>query len=322
MQFYFTDAMKILAKTIPYVLLRLAVYGFIGLAVAAYLGLVAGIAKVFGSGGAFVFLIGLAILAGLLRLLKHYVLYLINAGHIAVITELIETGLLPPGINQFQYGKQMVTRIFQEVSAMFLLDQLVEGTLRAFSRTIAGLTDLLPVPGLGGLTRIINGVVYFSLTFVDETILSYNLARRDENFWEGARRGAILYAQNWQPILTTAAACTVANFVGFVALFLLLLIPFAPMAMMSHSETLKLFWLVLAFAIAYGIKLALFNPFFQASMILTFRSATVGQQPNAEWESNLAMASEKFRELQKKAADFVHSGRPCRSSRPNEKSTV
>lgn len=307
MRSHFAEALKILAKTMPYILLRLAVYGFLGLGAAAYLGLVLAVSKVFGRAGAVLFLIGLALLAGLPRLLKQYGLYLINAGHIAVITELIQGGSLPTGTGQLQFGKQTVTAMFKEVSTLFVVDRLVDGALRVFTRTVSSVTDLLPLPGMGGLAKMAGAVVQFSLTFVDETILSYNLARKQENFWEGARRGAVLYAQNWQPILTTAVACTAANWVGFLVIFLLLLVPFAPMAMASHAEALKLFWLAAAFAIAYGLKLALFNPFFQTAMILTFQSATAGQQPSVEWESRLAAASSQFRELQRKAADFMRN---------------
>jgi hypothetical protein len=308
MQFHFAEATRILTKTMPYLLLRTAIYSLIGLAAAVYLGLVVLISKVFGGGGAVVFLIGLAILVGLLRMLKQYVLYLVNAGHIAVITQLIDTGALPENVSQFQYGKAIVTNLFKEVSVLFVFDRLVDGILRAFNRTVAQVADLLPIPGLEGLTKIVNSIINFSLTYVDETILSYSLSRKDENIWESSKRGVILYAQNWKPILTTAAASAVANFVGFVALFLILLIPFGPLAMMTRNETLKFFWLALAFTLAYGLKLSVFNPFFQVSMILTFRSATAGQEPNREWESRLEMASDKFRELQEKAAAFVRGG--------------
>jgi len=139
-----------------------------------------------------VFLIGLAILFGLLRLVKQYVLYLVNAGHIAVITELIETGVLPKNVNQFQYGKTVVTNLFKEVSVLFIVDRMVDGILRTFNRTVAAVADILPIPGMDGLTKIVNTVINFSLTYVDETILSYNLSRKDENIWESAKRGVIL----------------------------------------------------------------------------------------------------------------------------------
>ncbi len=307
MQFHLAEASRILFKTMPYLLLRIAIYCAIGLATAIYLALVSFIAKIFGGGGMIVFLIGLAILWGLLRLLQQYVLYLVKAGHIAVITELLETGTLPPNINQFQYGKSVVTNLFKDVSLLFVVDRMVDGILRTINGAVEAAGNILPIPGMEGLVKIVNSVVNFSLTYIDETILSYSLSRKDENIWESAKRGVILYAQNWKPILTTAAAIAALNFVGFILLFLLLLIPCAPFAMMTHNETLKFFWLALAFVLAYGLKQSVLKPLFQISILLTFRAATANQQPNPEWEAHLGSVSDKFRELQGKAADFMRN---------------
>lgn len=316
MNFHFREAFSILLKTTPYLLIRIAIYGVLGVAMALYIGLLLLIGKIFGGGGAVIFLIGLGVLYGLLRLAKHYALYLVNAGHIAVITEIMDKGSLPEGTNQFQYGKELVIRMFKEVSVLFVVDSLVDGIIRAVNRTVATVTDLLPLPGMDGLTKIVNSVVNFSLTYIDETILSYNLARKDENVWESAKRGVILYAQNWKPILITAAGCAAANVGIFVVLFLVLLIPFGFFAAMTHNETLKFFWIAFALTLAYGIRLAVFKPFFQISVMLTFHSAIKGQVPNPEWENRLEAASDKFGELREKAAGYM-SGRTAPQEAPH-----
>ncbi len=307
MTFHFGEASKILLKTTPYLIVRSVIYMALGVGITLYIGLILLMGKTFGGGGAVVFIIGLAVLIGLLRLAKEYVLYLVDAGHVALITEIIAKGSLPEGAGQFQYGKELVTRMFKEVSALFVLDRLVLGIIRAINRTVATITDLLPLPGIESLTWIANSVINFSLTYIDETILSYNLARKQENIWESARRGVILYAQNWKPILTTAAGCAAANFLAFIAVFVIFLIPFGLFATMTHSEALKIFWLAAAAALAYGVKLALFKPFFQISMILTFNQAIQGQVPNPQWDAKLEMVSDKFRELKEKAAAAMSS---------------
>ncbi|ABK17518.1 hypothetical protein [Syntrophobacter fumaroxidans] len=305
MNFYYRETLDILLKTLPYLLVRMGIYSVLGVAGALIIGLLLLLGKVFGGGGVIFFLIGVALLVGLVRVGKQYALYLVDAGHIAVITELLQKGSLPEGVNQFQYGKDLVTRMFKEVSVLFLVDRLVDGTIRAINRTVAAVTDILPLPGIEGLTKIANSVINFSLTYVDETILSYNLSRGDENIWESAKRGVILYAQNWKPLLITAAACTVANFVAFVVVLLIFLVPFGVLAAATHNETLKFFWFAVAFTLAYGVKLALFKPFFQTSMIITFREAVKGQVPNPQWEDRLETVSDKFRELKDKAAGYM-----------------
>ena len=207
MTFHFSEAGRILLKTTPYLIVRAVIYGVLGVATAIYIGFVLLMGKIFGGAGAFIFLIGFGVLYGLLRLAKHYGLYLVNAGHIAVITEIVRHGALPEGVNQFQYGKEMVTRMFKEVSALFVVDRLVDGIIRTINRTVDVITDILPLPGIEWVTKIANSVINFSLTYLDETILSYNLAREDRNIWESAKRGVILYAQNWKPVLMTAAGC-------------------------------------------------------------------------------------------------------------------
>jgi len=308
MTFHFGQASGILIKTMPYLIVRCVIYGALGVAISLYIGLALLIGKVFGGGGAIIVLIGLALLIGILRMAKQYVLYLVDAGHIAVITELINVGSLPEGVNQFQYGKELVVRMFKEVSVLFVLDGLVKGIIRAVNRTVAAITDIIPLPGIEGAARIANTVIDFSLTFVVETIFSYNLSRKDENIWESAKRGVVLYAQNWKPILITAAGCTAVNFIAFIAVFLVLLIPFGLLAAMTHSGTLKFFWFATALALTYGVKLAIFKPFFQTSMIITFNEAIKGQVPNPQWESRIEAASAKFRELKDKAAAYMGAG--------------
>ncbi len=307
MTFHFREASRILVKTFPYLLIRTLIYGALGVAMGLFLGLLLLMAKIFGGAGAVVFIIGIAVLVGLLRLAKQYALYLVNAGHIAVITEIIQKGSLPEGVNQFQYGKDLVTGMFKEISVLFVADRLVAGIIRAVNGTVAQITDLLPLPGIDGLTKIANSIINFSLTYIDETILSYNLSRKQENIWESARRGVILYAQNWKPVLITAAGCTVANVVAFIAVLIVFLIPFGILSAMTHNETLKLFWLAFAFALAYGFRLAIFKPFFQTSMILTFNNAIQGQVPNPEWDRKLEMVSDKFAELKSKAVEYMNT---------------
>lgn len=314
MNFHFGEAFKILLKTTPYLLVRTGIYAVLGVGMALYFGLLLLLMKVFGGAGALIVIIGLVVLVGVLRMAKRYALYLVDAGHIAVITRLLTAGSLPEGVGQFQFGKELVTRMFKEVSILFVVDQLVNGVIRTINSTVSAITNILPLPGIEGLTRIAERIINFSLTYVDETILSYNLACGDENIWESAKRGIILYAQNWKPILITAVGCTVANFVAFIVVFAILLVPFGFLSMMTHNETLRFFYVGVAFALAYGVKLALFKPFFQTSMIITFSRAIVGQVPNPQWEQRLDMASDKFRDLKARAAAYM---RP--SAAPNHR---
>jgi hypothetical protein len=297
----FGEIWKLLLKTTPYLMFRLMIYGSVGLAAGFYLGFLILLAKIFGGAGAVFFLIGLGVLIGLLRLARNYLLYMVQAGHIAVVTELITKGRLPEGVNQVQYGKKIVTERFKEVSVLFVADQLVKGILRAINRTVVRIAEILPIPGLEALAKLMTVVLNFAITYVDESILSYNLTRSQENVWEGSRRGLILYAQNWKPVLRQAAWLAAVNFVAFAVIFIVLLIPFAPLAFLAESQAVKFFWFALAATLAYSLKLAVVNPFSMVAMIFTFNKAIEGQEPNKEWEARLETVSNKFRELKEKA---------------------
>ncbi len=305
MKLYFGEAWKILMKTLPYVMVRMGIYGLIGIVAAIYLGLLWLMAKAFGGVGALLFLIGLGVLFGLLKLIQRYVLYLIKAGHIAVITEFIHQGKLPEHRGQIEYGKQAVTDLFKEVSVLFAVDQLVSGTIKAFNRMAVRIADILPIPGVESLAKFAGMIVNYAVTYVDESILSFNLARKDKNIWESAKTGIVLYAQNWKPILTNAVGLAIINIVGLVVCVVIMLIPFGILAAITTNETLKMFWLFLAITLGYGLKLSFINPFCLISTMITYNRAIEGQEPNIEWENKLEQVSEKFKELKAKAVAYV-----------------
>jgi hypothetical protein len=305
MKLYFGEAWSILMKTLPYIIIMMAIYGLIGLGAAIYLGLLLLMAKIFGGGGALIFIIGLAVLFGLLKLIQRYVLYMIKAGHIAVITELIHKGALPDNTSQIQYGKQIVTGLFKELSVLFVVDQLVSGTIKAFNQTVVRIAEMIPIPGVESLGKLAGMIINYAVTYVDESILSFNLAQKEKNIWESAKKGVILYAQNWKPILTNAVGLTVVSIVGLVGFVLIMLIPFGILSAMTHNGTLKAFWLFCALTLGYGLKLSLINPFCLIATIITYNRAIEGQEPNSEWENKLERVSDKFKELKSKALETI-----------------
>jgi len=105
-------------------------------------------------------------------------MYLLKAGHIAVLTELItKNGIANGDKGMFAYGTEVVKSRFGQVNAMFALDLLIHGVVRAFNRTLDFVTGLLPIPGPSSLMASVNSILYAATTYIDETLFSYNLAR-------------------------------------------------------------------------------------------------------------------------------------------------
>lgn len=121
--------------------------------------------------------------------IREYILYVVKAGHIAVMVHLIDGRDIPGGQDQIAYARDVVTQRFAEANILFVVDQLVKGAIRAITGLLGGIAAFLPIPGLSGLVSFINTVIRLSLTYVDEIILGYNIRINSASPFETARQG-------------------------------------------------------------------------------------------------------------------------------------
>lgn len=137
-----------LLKTMPYLVFRAMVYFGIALGYVLLCGIGAGIGYGVGSlggpdgqaGGAFWGgLIGFGVGSGIMFFLREYLLYVVKAGHIAVLVELLDGRPLPDGKGQVAYGTSVVKQRFVQSSVLFALDRLLKGVIQ--QRRIADARD-------------------------------------------------------------------------------------------------------------------------------------------------------------------------------------
>ena len=206
----------LLGRTLPFLLLRLAVY--LGITLAYVLAVAAGsgigllLGRIGGGGGGgagFGALIGFAIVSGLLYWAREYLLYLVKAGHVAVLVELIDGRPIPGGKGQIDFAQQVVKEHFATSSVLFGLNQLIRGILRVFNRLTLSLASWLPIPGLDVLIKLIDAIVNTGLRHLDQVILAQVLRQPASNPWAVARDSVVLYAQNARGALKNAAFLTV-----------------------------------------------------------------------------------------------------------------
>ncbi|HKO91939.1 MAG TPA: hypothetical protein VJU61_12340, partial [Polyangiaceae bacterium] len=251
--------------------------------------------------------IALVFVAGSLwRFVVRYLLYLLKAAHIAVLTELITTGRIGTGNeSMFQYGKRIVTERFGEVNAMFALDLLIAGIVGAFNRTLNWVANLLPIPGLDSMMGIVNSVLRASTTYIDETIFSYNLARGDENVFRSSQDGLIYYAQNAKEVLKTGLWVVVLDRVLTFVIWVVMLAPafFVGYLMPGNAVT----WVAFFFAVLFAgtLRSALLRPLFLTMVMVKFHAMAQNQPINLEWDGRLSQASKKFDELKRQAEAWV-----------------
>jgi len=316
MDFRMGDVLRLLGKTIPFLVFRFLIYlGIaVGYVIAAGVGasvgyLIGRIGDNPGAFGAWGGLVGLGVASAVLYLLREYILYLVKAGHIAVLVELMDGKDLPQGRSQIDYAQRLVRERFVESSVLFGVDQLIKGILRAFNRVFFAITGILPIPGLRGLVKFANTIVNLSLTYLDEVILAYSFRTRSENPWESSRTALVLYAQSYKSFLKNAFFMAFFIWGMTLLVFLIVLAPAAALVSLFPG-TAGILTVVIALVFAWGVKQAVIEPVGMVALMQVFFTVTAGQVANPEWEAKLASVSGKFGQLKAKARDWGPSGQP------------
>lgn len=297
----------LLVKTTPFLIFRFLIY--FGITVAFVLitgtgaGLGYGIGAIAGNssgGGMWGGLLGFGIASSIVYLLREYLLYMVKAGHIAVLVELMEGRELPAGRSQVDHAQKIVRERFAESSVLFGLDQLIKGVLSAFNRAFFTIAAFLPVPGSQGIVKFVNTVINLSLTYLDEVILAYNMKTRSDNPWRGSQTALVLYAQNYKTFLKNAFWLAFIIWGLTFLVFLIILAPAAGLVALFPGSAGPL-TLIIALVFAWGVKQAVIEPFAMTALMQVFFAVTEGQEPNPEWDAKLDSVSDKFRELKSKA---------------------
>jgi hypothetical protein len=238
-----------------------------------------------------------------------YMLHLVECGHVAVLTELIVHGKVGNGTeSMFAYGKRVVTEKFGQVNVLFAMNLLVRGVVNAVHRTIEGIGSMLPIPGLDSIANLITAILKAATRYMDKVIFSYNLACAAPDPWQGARDGIVYYAENAKPILKTSVWIVVLEHVLSAFLWVALLIPAAALtAILPHSvrEMGGLVTVTIAILFALAARGAFVKPIFLVMIMVRFHALIEHQPIDRNWAARLDQLSDKFRDLGKKAQDYV-----------------
>ena len=306
----------VMARTWPFIALRLVVYFAITLGYVIATGTGAGVGYGLGhlsdDPGAFAIgggIVGFGLVSLVLYWAREYILYIVKAGHIAVIVHLIEGREVPDGKGQIDYATGIVRARFKEASLLFVVDQLIKGVLRIVTGLIGGIANVLPIPGIQAAAGFANSVIRISLTYVDEIILGYNIREGADDPFDSARRGLVLYAQNGGRMVKNAVWLALFMWLVALVIFLLMLAPAAAVLYLMPGA-LAGWSFALAIVFAWAIKAALLEPFAIAALMQVYFRTIEGQSPDPDWDRKLSDASRHFRELKDRAAS-AFGGRPA-----------
>ncbi|MEO5806789.1 hypothetical protein [Devosia sp.] len=317
--FSISRALGMMGKTMPFILFRMVVYFGIAVAYVLVTGIGAGIGWGVGAFGDEDFHIsatfwggglGFVLTAGVLYFLREYILYIVKAGHIAVLVELMDGRPIPQGRSQIDYASSVVKARFAEANVLFAIDQLVKGVLGAITGLVEGIASFIPIPGLQQFVGLIRAFLKIAVGLVDEVILAYAIRTRAENPWASARTALVLYGQNYKVMLKNAAWLTVITYGLSFLVFLVMLAPAAAVVWLIPGG-----WsaggFVFAIIFAWAVKAALIEPFAIACMMEVYFKTIEGQVPDAQWDARLTSVSKKFGKLKDKAAGWIGHGGPA-----------
>ncbi|MCA0432106.1 MAG: hypothetical protein LCH46_02485 [Proteobacteria bacterium] len=311
----------VMARTLPYLLLRVFVYFSITFAYIVATGAGAGIGYTLGLAGSDDFqtqstfiggFIGFCMVGGIVYFLREYILYMVKAGHIAVMVELMSGEQIPGGQGQLRYGADIVKARFAEASILFGLDQLIKGVVRAITGLLGTISAILPIPGLQGLVGFISTVIRISVTYVDEVILARNMLLRSENPYATSKESLILYAQNGWVMVRNAVWLAVISWVVTIIVFFLMIAP-AGAILYAFPGEWGGYGFIAAIIFAWAFRSALIEPFSIMCLMQVYFATIEGQRPDPEWDRRLTEVSDKFRSLGDKARDMFGGRRPAQA---------
>lgn len=309
--FSLRQSVNLLARTMPFLLLRCAVYFGITLAYILMTGVGAGVGYGIGGfwdestqaaaalwGG----IAGFGLLGGVLFFAREYLLYNVKAGHIAVLVQLLEGGEIPQGRSQISYASQVVKSRFAQTNTLFAMDMLIKGVINTITGLIQGVGGF--IPGLQQVMGIVKAFLRIAVGLLDEVILAYIIRTDSDNPWLASRSALVLYGQNGSVMLKNAAWLTVFTCGLSFVVFLVMLAPAAALVYIVPGA-----WsaggMLFALLFAWAVKVAVIEPFAIACLLQAYFHAIKDQAPNPEWEARLDKVSNKFGELKGKAQTWV-----------------
>lgn len=304
------QALNLVMRTLPIALVRLGALMLFWLVAIVYLAIIGGVAWLVGQAvpvvGVILFLIGIGGLSPLYRLAKRYALYLIKAAQIAVMAELLARGSLPAGVNQLAWGKQRVQERFGEASIMFVVDEMVNGIVRVFTSMVYSVASWVPGGALRGLANMVNRIIRFAVSYIDEAILARTFWLGSGSVWAHARDGVVLYGMVWKPLLANAVALMLLSYIPFLAAVLIIALPAGLLG--SLISPVVAGWAVIAcLVLAWLVKMAIGDTFAMAAMISSYMREIEGLEPDPAVTARLEKLSDKFRGLQQRAQEELGS---------------
>lgn len=298
----------IIAKTIPFMLVRLAVYLVFFIGICIYTAICVFILGKF-SDNIFGLILFFAFTGGgwaIYRFVREYITYMVKAAHVAVIAHLCINGQVPDGFSMYQFGVDKVKKQFVTANVLFGLDRLVAGAVRQVQRALGGIGAMLSfIPGVEGLTKVLQLFVDIILSYVDECIMAMIFLKPEENVWKTAADSIVLYVQNWKTILKTGGKILVGVLV-FLLVFWLATFGIFNGIFGQSSDMGGAVATVVTIVFGLIIKAAVLDPIIMIHMMTGYLQVAYNGVPAMDLYAKVQGMSKKFNEIVGKAGESMN----------------
>lgn len=296
------SALECMVELRGFLLYRLAVYAAMGAIITGYWIAVFVIywllSKLMDAAATLFLLVAIAGNYGLFRIAKDYLLYTVQAGYVAVLTQSLSGGI-PPHVNQRDLAKQMVSERFRDVAMLATADTLIKGIVASFSRTVEDMAGWVPIPGMNQAAAAVNAVIGRAVNTIDEAVLSLVFLRKDQPTWQTVREGVVLYAGAWKPVLKLSAGLVVLDFLctPLVFVMLLMVIGMPAAVMFSGFAFLRGLAVIFPFVLTYLVRQVIFEPLAVTAVVIAYQRAIKGAAMDPAVEEKLAQVSPQYGQL-------------------------
>ncbi len=209
----FASAIGLAKRTLPFAWYRYVEWLFLTAIMTVVLTVVVGLCLVSYmyihpyAGGAVLIACGLALVFWVMPFIEHQA-FLSHCGHIAVLTNLIMKGEVGNGSEKmFRFGRSLVVEKLGELDTIRNVYTTIRAATRQLVRTLDFIDNVLPESwgiDLGFVKRGVCRVVNWAMPYIDAVVLSYGMARGDQEFGTAGLDGLVYSIQNAGSVIKTA----------------------------------------------------------------------------------------------------------------------
>lgn len=301
------SAINLLFRTWPFVALKIIVYLGISIGFLVLAGIILGLLFFIKSWIAFIFIFAtLAAAWTTAKFLRTYITYMLKAGHIAVLAEIIKNNRIPEGTNQITYGFSKVKERFVTANVFFAIDELINMVAGQITGFINRIGSAIPAENIRLLINLLSRLVGIVVSYIDEAIIGYIFINPEKDVLNATKDGLILYSKVWKSLFTSAAVIVVLTYVLTAVTFVVAIMPAIVVAsLLPDIFFIRDLTIFIALAFAFFVKTALLDQFILVYMVTTYNNSIKDKTPDSEAVRRLEEMVPKFKDFIEQTADKI-----------------